>query len=215
VVLRSSDARRYFAGPLLALPNVTSPHKALLCFALAACAVVAGLGRPAPAAAAPPCWKALLNDWYDGRIDSVYARHCYQEALKHLPDDIDTYSSARDDILRALQSARANARRSGVKLGPNARIVPTATTSETSGSTTTTNAATTATTATTTPTTTTVATGRKQQKGLSGLADDLNPNKPSSLPLPLLVLGGLAIVLVAAGATGLVVKRVQERRSQP
>jgi hypothetical protein len=201
---------------------VTIPHKVLLCFALAACALVAGLGRPAPAAAAAPCWKALLNDWYDGRIDSVYARHCYQEALKHLPDDIDTYSSARDDILRALQSARAKARRSGVKLGPNARIVPTATTSETSGGSTTTNAAaiTTTTAATTTTpaattTTTTVATGRKQQKGLSGLADDLNPNSPSSLPLPLVVLGGLAIVLVAAGATGLVVKRIQERRAQP
>jgi len=188
---------------------VTSPHKALLCFALAACALVAGLGRPAPAAAAPPCWKALLNDWYDGRIDRIYARHCYQAALKHLPADIDTYSSARDDILRALQGAQTKARRAGVKFGPNALIVPTVTTS------TSTSTSSSGTTGGSTTTTTTVATGRKQQKGLSKLADDLNPNSASSLPLPLLVLGGLAIVLVAAGATGLVVKRVQERRSQP
>jgi hypothetical protein len=187
---------------------VTIPNKVLLCFALAACALVAGLGRPAPAAAAAPCWKALLNDWYDGRIDRIYARHCYQAALNHLPSDIDTYSSARDDILRALQSAQAKARRAGVTFGPNAQIVPTATTSTSTSTTGTTGGS-------TTTTTTTVASGRKQQKGLPGLADDLNPNSPSSLPLPLLVLGGLAIVLVAAGATGLVVKRIQERRSQP
>jgi hypothetical protein len=183
---------------------VTLTHKVFLCLALAACTFVAALGRPAPAAASPPCWKALLNDWYDGRIDRIYARRCYQDALKHLPADIDTYSSARDDILRALQGARAKARRAGVKFGPNALIVPTSTTSSTSSSD-----------GSTTTTTTTVATGRKQQKGLSGLADDLNPGSASSLPLPLLVLGGLALVLVAAGATGLVVKRIQERRSQP
>ena len=50
-----------------------------------------------------PCWKTLINDWYDGRIDGIYAIHCYREALKHLPADVDTYSSARDDIKQALQ----------------------------------------------------------------------------------------------------------------
>ena len=63
-----------------------------------------------PAAAATPCWKALLNDWYDGRIDNTYALHCYTDALKHLPPDVQTYSSAHDDIERALQSAIAQAR---------------------------------------------------------------------------------------------------------
>jgi hypothetical protein len=184
---------------------VTITNKVFLCLALAACAVVAGLARPAPAAAAPPCWKALLNDWYDGRIDRIYARRCYQAALKHLPADIDTYSSARDDILRALQSAKTKARRKGVKLGPNTLIVPTGGGNSSSGNGTSGNG----------ETTTVVATGRKQQKGLSGLADDLNPGSASSVPVPLLVLGGLALVLVAAGATGLVVKRIQERRSQP
>src|SRR5262249_22631084 len=148
-------------APLLSLSQVTIPHKVLLCFAVAACALVAGLGRPAPAAAAAPCWKALLNDWYDGRIDRIYARYCYQAALKHLPADIDAYSSARDDILRALQSAHAKARRAGVKFGANAPIVPTATTSTTTSSGTSDGS--------TTTTTTTVATGRQQQKGLSGL----------------------------------------------
>jgi hypothetical protein len=202
--LRSSGAS-YSPPPPLVPAKVTTTQKVLLCFALAACAFVAGLGRPAPAAASPACWKTLLNDWYDGRIDRIYAHRCYQAALKHLPDDIDTYSSARDDILRALQSARVKARRRGAKLGPNTLIAPTGGPdgSASRGHT------------TTTTTTTVVVAGRKQQKGLSGLADDLDSGSASSVPVPLLVLGGLALVLVAAGGAGLVIKRIQERRSEP
>jgi hypothetical protein len=33
--------------------------------------------------------------------------------------------------------------------------------------------------------------------------------------VPLLILGGLALVLVAAGGAGLVVKRIQARRQNP
>jgi hypothetical protein len=48
-----------------------------------------------------------------------------------------------------------------------------------------------------------------------GLADKLNPGSPSSLPVPLLILGGLALILVAAGGAGLVAKRIQARRQSP
>ena len=61
-------------------------------------------------------------------------------------------------------------------------------------------------------TTDTTQTGRKQG---TGLADKLNPGSPSSLPVPLLILGGLALVLVAAGGAGLVAKRIQARRQNP
>src|SRR5436305_3994028 len=197
--LRSSgDPRQYPPAPLLAPTHVTFIHKVSLCLALAACALAGALARPAPAAAATPCWKTLLNDWYDGRIDKTYARHCYEDALHHLPAraDLETYSSAHDDILRALQSAIAKGRRAGHKLGPNALIVPPPGQSKNGrgGK---------------------PGTGRKPAKGLSQLADKLNPGSASSLPLPLLVLGGLALVLVAAGGTGLVVKRVQARRPPP
>ena len=77
-----------------------SPAKTLLRAALIAGALLLATVRPA--AAATPCWKALLNDWYDGRIDNTYALHCYTDALKHLPPDVQTYSSAHDDIERAL-----------------------------------------------------------------------------------------------------------------
>ena len=145
------------------------------------------------AASSTPCWKVLLNDWYDGRIDGSYERHCYTEALKHLPADVSTYSSAHDDILRALQSAVAKQRAAGITLGPNDVIKP-----PTTG-------------AGTKPVTTT-RTGRNKP---GGLADKLNPGSPSSLPVPLLILGGLALLLVAAGGAGLVAKRIQARRQTP
>jgi cobalamin biosynthesis Mg chelatase CobN len=173
-----------------------------------------------PAAAATPCWKKLLNDWYDGRIDNVYPIHCYQDTLKHLPEDIAVYSSAREDIQRALQSAKAQLLKSKKPAGPNA-LVPAQTT--TTPVTTSTHVATTSTTTTTAsaPTTTgpggtdagggTSSPGRTPPPGLPGVAQQLNTSSPSSVPVPLLVLGGLALLLVAAGAVGLVLRRNQGR----
>ena len=77
-----------------------------------------------PAQAATPCWKLLLNDWYDGRIDQTYSVHCYKDALKHLPADVQTYSSAHDDILRALQSAIAKQKQSNKPVGENMPVPP-------------------------------------------------------------------------------------------
>jgi len=174
---------------------VTSLLKVSLCAGLASVALLCSVAQPARAAAAgTPCWKVLLNDWYDGRIDGSYERHCYNDALKHLPADVSTYSSAHDDILRALQGAIAKQRKSGHNVGPNTLIAPPAGPKKGGGST---------------------PTGRKPEKGLTGLANKLNPGSPSSLPVPLLVLGGLALVLVAAGGAGLVAKRIQARRQNP
>ena len=85
---------------------IHSPRNIVTLFLLAAVALTLGLGAgvaPASAKGKPPCWKTLINDWYDGRIDGTYPIHCYREALQHLPTDVDTYSSARDDIKQALQ----------------------------------------------------------------------------------------------------------------
>ena len=195
-------------------------RRLILLTAIAAAALLAGVARPA--AAATPCWKLLLNDWYDGRIDNTYQLHCYTDALKHLPPDVQTYSSANDDILRALQSARAKLRASGGKITPVTLLPPPkAPKSHGGGSTTTTTSA---------PGTSGHgsgggtgsgtnagggSSGRKSQGGLQGLADKLNPSSPDSLPVPLLVLGALAILLVAAGGAGMVVKRAQARRGTP
>ena len=79
----------------------------VLLVAWAACATFAP-----PAPAATPCWKLLLNDWYDGAISNIYPIPCYHQAIKHLPTDVQVYSSARDDIKQALsQRIVQNARK--------------------------------------------------------------------------------------------------------
>ena len=192
--------------------------KLVLVTALATVALVGALARPVTAAAATPCWKTLLTDWYDGRIDNVYPLHCYTDALKHLPADVQTYSSAHDDIVRALDNARARLRKAGQKVTPNTPVPP----SSNGGSGPTSSGGNTSKTKTgktskptTVPATSTPEPGKQQGKGLTKIADKLNPSSPSSLPLPLLVLGGLAILLVAAGAAGLLAKRWQGRKPAP
>ena len=172
---------------------MTSLLKASFCAGLASIALLGAFAQPARAASAgTPCWKVLLNDWYDGRIDGSYPRHCYSDALKHLPADVSTYSSAREDIERALQSAIAKQEKAGHKVGPNTPIVPPAGPTKGHGTTTT-----------------------GPVKGTHSASGPLDSGSPSSLPTPLLVLGGLALLLVAAGGAGLIAKRIQARRENP
>jgi hypothetical protein len=167
---------------------------------IAALSFAAVVVRPVPAAAATPCWKALLNDWYDGRIDNTYPIHCYSDALTHLPADVQTYSSAHDDILRALQNAKADLRKNGTKITPDTLVPPASKPTKTTK--------TTDSTTTTTPT----PPGRKPPGGgLPSAVDKVNHSSPSSVPLPLIVLGALALLLVAAGGIGLLAKRRQSR----
>jgi hypothetical protein len=186
---------------------VTSLVKVSVCAGLAALALLCAVAQPARAAsAATPCWKALLNDWYDGRIDGSYPRHCYNDALKHLPADVSTYSSAREDIQRALQSAIAKQQKSGQTVGPNTPIVPVGGPSKGDAGSGGSGGGGGGGTGTTTTT----------SDGGSGVAGGpLDSGSPSSLPVPLLVLGGLALLLVAAGGAGLVAKRIQARRENP
>jgi hypothetical protein len=189
---------------------VITPQKLLLCVAAVAMLFLGAAIQAPRAAAATPCWKVLLTDWYDGRIDNTYPIHCYTDALAHLPPDVRTYSSAHDDIERALATAKAKLRKSGHAVTPNTLVPPNnggnpkKTTTSKSGETTTT---------TTTGTSTTESGSPGKQT--SNIADELNPSNPSSVPLPLLILGGLAILLVAAGAAGLIAKRYQNRRQPP
>ena len=182
--------------------------------ALTAAALVGTAVRPAPAQAATPCWKLLLNDWYDGRIDQTYPVHCYREALKHLPSDVQTYSSAHDDILRALQSAIAKQHTEHKTVGNNTPIPPESGGSNGgSGGGTPTDTGPAGSDAGSGTTTTTANEPGRDSAG--GLAGQVSSDNPSSVPTPLLVLGGVALILVAAGAAGLIAKRVQSRRQAP
>ena len=173
------------------------------------------------AQAAAPCWKTLLNDWYDGRIDGTYPVHCYRDALKHLPADVQTYSSAHDDILRALQSAIAKEKKSGKKVDSNTLVPAPGSGGGSSGGSRGGGSGSgsghsgggkTGGTATTGGRTTT---GRKTPRGLTRLADKAGNSDASGIPVPLLVLGGLALLLVAAGGAGLLAKRFQGRKPAP
>ena len=74
--------------------------------ALAALAgLLAVLALAGPAAAATSCGRQVIDDWYDdGRVDGTYELHCYDDAIEALPRDVRDYSSAKDDITRALQN---------------------------------------------------------------------------------------------------------------
>ena len=177
-----------------------SPKLVVVVAAVVAAAALFGVAvSPAAAAGAKktPCWKTLINDWYDGRIDGVYAIHCYREALKHLPADVDTYSSARDDIKQALQRRIQSTKSGGGGTtttggGQGSGGAGGGGSGGSSG-------------------------GGCQGSGSAGgpIPDIINAGKPAhadSLPIPLLVLGGVALVLMLAGAAGFIVRRQRLRR---
>jgi hypothetical protein len=57
----------------------------------------AGLhARPGPASSHE--WKAVLMDWYDGRIDDWHRCAAVYAAIRHLPMDTPIYSTVRDDL---------------------------------------------------------------------------------------------------------------------
>jgi hypothetical protein len=160
-------------------------------FSTAALALLLVLGAASQAAAATtPCWKQVINDWYDGRIDNVYPAHCYSEAIAHLPEDVETYSSARDEINRALYASLRHDRDGYGDLGGVAGggIGPTASGPEGPGG------------------------GEAPGGVLTRLLEALGPSNAESIPLPLLVLAAIALLLLAAAAASLVAKRLQARR---
>jgi hypothetical protein len=65
---------------------------------------LATLAFAGSASASGNCGERVLNDWRDGRLDGTYPVNCYRQALATMPEDVRVYSSAEDDIARALQS---------------------------------------------------------------------------------------------------------------
>jgi hypothetical protein len=60
----------------------------------------------AAATAANACADDVIGDWADnGSVDGTYPAECYWQAIAQLPEDLLSYSSAADDINRALQQA--------------------------------------------------------------------------------------------------------------
>ena len=142
-------------------------------------ALAFGLAAP-PASAQTPCWKQIQDDWVDdGIIQGVYPLHCYGEAIKHVPNDLQQYTGIIDDINAARQRA------SRVRV-----------------------------TAAHIPTTKQAANPNDPDQGVYNSAmDKLGPTNSDSLPLPLLILAGLSLVMVAAGAVGLATRHLRARKT--
>lgn len=170
------------------------------------------LALAGPAAAAP-CWKSVVLDWSaDGSVDKTYPLACYHQAIAHLQPDLKLYSSASDDIRRALQNVVTTNNETATTAAVTTTPAPT--TPEPTPTTAPTPTAETPTTpepapVTTEQTTTEQAPVEQQPKpkpkpvAVAVVATDSG----SSVPLPLLVLGGIAILLVAAGVAGMIWRR--------
>ena len=136
------------------------------------------------------CADQVIGDWFDdGQVDKIYPLECYRQAIKNLPPDLLIYGNAEEEIGRALAFAKQGKSDPGGK-GPTP---PTASTGKTGTGKTGTGKTGTGKTGTGTTETST------QTTDTSG---------PSSLPIPLLVLGGLAVLLLAAGSAGYLRRRL-------
>jgi hypothetical protein len=144
---------------------------------------------PGPASAATsPCRNKIFNDWYpDGKIASTYPVACYEDALKHMPPDARVYSSLGDDVRAAMRAAmrRTQGLSAPLQVGHGPK-----------------------------------ATGAGEVKSALVSVHNTPHDRAStgvvatasSAPLPILVLGGIALALVAAGAVGVGVRHARQKR---
>jgi hypothetical protein len=185
-----------FRHRLVTLPSHTQLHSlaiAALLAVLASAFVALTVSAPATAAAKTACGDKVLADWFDnGRIDRLYPLHCYEDAIDAIPDDLRDYADAEEVISRALQSALRG------ELAPGGRDPTPGSDDPTGGS------------------------DNPGGPGSSGTDDpddptgggseatpDVDTSGPSAVPIPLMVLGGMSLALLAAGGLGYLSRRRQ------
>ena len=162
------------------------------------------LAMPGQAAAAKPCWERVIDDWLaNGTITGTYKVNCYQQALKHVPEDLRDYSNITDAInaamLATLRGTPGNGNGSG---GTGSGTGPGSNPGNPSGG------------------------SSKAEKNRRLQAtpersyyrraiDNLGTTSADSVPVPLLVLAGLGTLLLlsAAGLAG--AKRYRAVRGRP
>jgi LPXTG-motif cell wall-anchored protein len=128
--------------------------------------LVVAFATSSTAGAAPPCSKAILDDWLDNsRIDRIYDLPCYEAAIDAIPSDLLDYTDAADVIARAFQNV--SGKRLERQLEGPSRI----------------------------------------ESPPPGVVPPVDSSASTAFPLPLLVLGGMSMVLLAAGGAGYVSRR--------
>lgn len=171
------------------MTNRRSLPRTLVLIGVFALSAISALAVASPASAATECGKRVLADWFDnGRIDRLYPLNCYEEAIDAIPADLKPYADAEDVITRALQAALRGELAPG---GPD----PTPNDDD--------------------PTLPGDGGGGNGDDGSGGTGSGENPQAapgvdtsgPSSIPIPLLVLGGMSVALLAAGGLGYLSRR--------
>jgi hypothetical protein len=162
---------------------------------LALLALVAGLAAAAAmpssaAASGKPCWERVIDDWLDnGTIDGHYKAACYQQALKHVPEDLRDYSNITDAISAALSGTlRGNG--TGTTDGGGNSGDPTTGPDRKQQA---------------------VPAQSLYTKGIN----HLGTTKASSIPIPLLVLAALGTLLLVSAGGLAAHKRLKARRPAP
>ena len=162
------------------------------------------LSATSPAATGSKCGEQVLADWFDnGRIDRLYPLHCYEEAIDAIPSDIRDYADAEDVISRALQAALSgNLAEGGCDPTPEkdsknpCRGISGGGGGSGNGS------------------------GGSGPGGSGGeggseaaTAPEVDASGPSSIPVPLVILGGMSLALLAAGGLSYLSRRRQAARA--
>lgn len=192
--------------------------RSLLGAASLAALLLAFTAAPASASA---CGQRVLDDWYDdGVVATTYPIHCYREAIADLPEDVQSYSSAEEDISAAMLRAIAAKERDDKKDNgdTNGKNSSGAGGIKSGG-------------------------GGKGPDGIAGTADDvedpggkmdarsgadanqtgpvtqamdkIGPSRADSFPLALVIVGLLGLLLLAAGGASFIKQRARGRRLPP
>jgi hypothetical protein len=147
-------------------------------FVAALTLLVVALAQAGPSVAAQPCWRDVIDEWTEKqRVSTTYPIQCYNQALENLPNDIEDYTDAADQISQARQDALR---------GDDLVRSPSGAGDDDPG-----------------------------DGGPIGSVLDSGTGDSSSVPLPLVILGILAALLMAAGGAGLLARKLQARRAGP
>ena len=168
--------------------------KRMLLVLVLAAACVAALPATADASS---CRNKIYNDWYkDGQIASTYPLGCYRDALAHVRQGDAVYTSLEDDIRAALQAAiaRQHGKKVAAQVGHKFTSVQVLAARHSKNAKSIASA------------------GPSPGDTHDGAVAVSDTGSSSGVPLPLILLGGLALLLIAAGGAGLLVRR---RRGGP
>lgn len=188
--VRGIDGRRWSGVGLLAA----------LCAAAALVVAVpaASASTNSHSEATSTCWKDVINDWlaHEPNVLGTYPIGCYTQALQHLDNyaDIQGYSTAPDDIRRAMLAA-LHSNGAGGPGGPSSSSGPGGGPSSSGGG----------------PS----SGGGGHKSVITKLFNDVGPGNAQSVPLPLIVLGILAVVLLLSAIGTYAAKRIHGRRIAP